>query len=31
VAEHSEVPGVEVESREVFGKLAMRVRAELGQ
>jgi hypothetical protein len=25
------VPGVEVESREVFGKLPMRVGAELGQ
>ena len=31
VAEHSEVPGVEVESREAFGKLPMRVGAELGQ
>jgi hypothetical protein len=31
VAEHSEVPWVEVESREVFGKLPMRVGAELGQ
>jgi hypothetical protein len=31
VAEHSEVPGVEVESREAFGKLSMRVGAELGE
>jgi hypothetical protein len=31
VAEHSEVPGVKVESREAFGKLPMRVCAELGQ
>ena len=31
VAEHSEVPGVEVESGEAFGKLPMRVRAELGE
>ena len=31
VAEHSEVPGVEVEPREAFGKLPVRVGAELGQ
>lgn len=31
VAEHSEVPRVEVESGEAFGELPMRVGAELGQ
>ena len=31
VAEHSEVPGVEVESGEAFGELPMRVGAQLGQ
>ena len=31
VAEHPEVPGVEVESGEAFGELPMRVGAQLGQ